>query len=159
MLLFNEQMKGAIWITSFLVTATLIVGLIIRNIDSDKNAEITEITAALQEGRIGEPIMLMRGRHDLKKILVNLPHDQRSLQAALDEQFEYAYVAQEDTNYAYPEDLSSIQALVDAGAKSEFRHLLAAAQQGKMKTVAYFIDRGVPVQESGADETPLSGAA
>jgi len=92
-------------------------------------------------------------------ILADLPQDQSSLQAALDVQFEYAYVAEEDTNYAYPEDLSAIQTLVDAGAKPKFRHLLAAAQQGKMRTVSLFMDRDVPIQESDSDDAPLSDVA
>lgn len=154
--MFAEEMKRAIWIISFLGAAALIVGLLIAKVGFSRDAEIL---AALQQGKIEDARMLMQGRHDLKMILADLPQDQKSLQAALDVQFEYAYVAEEDTNYAYPEDLSAIQTLLDAGAQPKFRHLLAAAQQGKMKTVSFFMDRGVPVQESGSNVTPLSDVA
>ena len=149
-------MKRIICIISLLGAVTLILGLILAKVGSNSNAEIS---AALQEGRIEDARMLMQDRNDLKKILADLQLDQQSLQAALDVQFEYAYVSKEDTNYSCPEDLFTIKALVEAGAHPEFRHLLAAAQQGKMKTVSYFMDRGVPVQKSGSDETPLSDVA
>jgi len=103
--------------------------------------------------------MLLQQPHDLNKLVAALPQDRRVQQAAFDVQFEYAYVAEEDTNYAYPEDLSVLAALVKAGAKPEFRHLLAAAQQGKMKTVRYLLGCGVLVQSEADEESPLSGVA
>jgi len=148
-------MKRTIWTISLLGAVIVIVSVVIY-VDTSKNPEIS---AAPQEGRIEDARGLMQHRHDLKKILADLPQDPKILQAALDVQFEYAYVAEDDTNYAYPEDLPAIKALLEAGAQAEFRHLLAAAQQGKMKTVSFFMDSGVPIQEAGAEETPLSNVA
>lgn len=149
-------MKRATWVTILL--GVIIVIAVVTNI-FHRSRTNTQISAALQTGKIEDARMLMQNRHDLQKILAGLSEGKKAMQAALDVQFEYAHVSEEDTNYAYPEDLPAIKAVVEAGAKPEFRHLLTAAEQGKMKTVDYFMSLGVPIQQIGASDSPLSDVA
>jgi ankyrin repeat protein len=139
-------------IALFLLLVVIIGTVVLPPIWNNRN-----IAQCLRDNRINEARSLMQESHQMQRVISLLDGDKASLQRALEVQFEYHY--ENDTNFWYREDLPAIQFLVQQGVQVEYNHLLKAAQQGKMTTVAYFMDLGVPIEAKESIGNPLSDVA
>ncbi len=149
----HKMFVWAIAVVALLLTILVLTVRVSRRLID--NAVVT----ALRRGDIKEARALMEKAHDPMWIGIQCMGQPAAQEAALDVQFECYYSSETDSNITYPENIPSIKALVGAGARPEFRHMLRAAQQGKMRCVDYFVSLGVPIDSPESPDTVLANVA